>query len=125
MTIRALASDLARRIRVAGEAAFAKDDTFARHNGWTIEVRRGGLGRTYHDPRFDRLSRCPACGDAMDANDLAWRWRYEIGGVVAMTFAVLATTSAIGLIWTITAAAGLAIGIVAIPESRRIAMAHA
>ncbi len=56
---------------------------------------------------------------------LAWRWRYEIGGVVAMTFAVLATTSAIGLIWTITAAAGLAIGIVAIPESRRIAMAHA
>ncbi len=56
---------------------------------------------------------------------LAWRWRYEIGGVVAMTFAVLATTSAIGPIWTIAAAAVLAIGIFAIPESRRIAIAHA
>ncbi len=73
MTIRVLASDLARRIRVASEAAFAKDDAFARHNGWTIEVRRGGLGRTYRDPRFDRLSRCPDCGAAMDAGDLPCR----------------------------------------------------
>jgi len=74
MTIRELASDLARQIRAAGEVLFAKDDAFARHNGWTIEVRRGGLGRTYRDPRFDRRSRCPACGDGMDADDLpCWR----------------------------------------------------
>jgi len=62
MAIRTVAKSLAGRIRAAGDRLFEKDDAVARENGWTIEVRRGGLGRTYRDPRFDRLSRCPDCG---------------------------------------------------------------
>jgi hypothetical protein len=62
MAIKALATDLAKRIRGTGDRLFEKDDALARRNGWTIEVRRRGLARTYRDPRFDRLSRCPDCG---------------------------------------------------------------
>jgi len=62
MAIRGVAKGLARWMRATGDRLFGKDDALARDNGWTIEVRRGGLGRTYRDPRFDRLSRCPECG---------------------------------------------------------------
>jgi len=55
---------------------------------------------------------------------LAWRWRYELGGAVAITVVALVATASIGLVWTIAAAAGLAIAIAAIPESRRIATAR-
>jgi len=55
---------------------------------------------------------------------LAWRWRYELGGAVAITAVALVATAVIGW-WTIAAAAGLAIAIAVIPESRRIAVARA
>jgi DnaJ-class molecular chaperone len=61
MTIKATTSSLAQRIRIAGERLFAKQDSLARRQGWTIEVSHDGLGRTYRDPRFDRLRPCPAC----------------------------------------------------------------
>jgi hypothetical protein len=56
---------------------------------------------------------------------LAWRWRYEIGGAVAITVVALVATAAIGLWQTIAVAAGLVIAIAVIPESRRIAIARA
>ena len=56
---------------------------------------------------------------------LAWRWRYELGGAVAITLVALVATAAISVWGTIAAAAGLAIAIAAIPESRRIATARA
>jgi hypothetical protein len=62
MAIRGVAKGLATRIRATGDRLFGKDDAIARDNGWTIEVRRGGFGRTYRDPRFDQLRCCPECG---------------------------------------------------------------
>jgi hypothetical protein len=56
---------------------------------------------------------------------MAWRWRYELGGAAAITVVALVASAAISLLWTIVAAAGLAIAIAAIPESRRIATARA
>lgn len=52
---------LAARIRALGERLFRDDDVRARHYGWHIETRRGGLGRVYRDRRFDQLARCPEC----------------------------------------------------------------
>jgi hypothetical protein len=70
MAIRGVAKALRRQIRVKGDRLYKRDDALAQRNGWTIEVRRGGLARTYRDPRFDRLARCPDCGgtgrDALD-----------------------------------------------------------
>jgi hypothetical protein len=70
MAIRGVAKALTRQIRATGDRLYNKDDALARDNGWTIETRRGGLARTYRDPRFDRLARCPDCGgtgrDALD-----------------------------------------------------------
>jgi hypothetical protein len=40
---------------------FAADDARARRRGWQVTVQRGGLGRSYRDPRFDLLIRCPEC----------------------------------------------------------------
>lgn len=48
--------------RRAGAALFAKPDAQAIRNGWTVTQRRGGLSRTYRDPRFDLLIRCTSCG---------------------------------------------------------------
>ena len=53
---------LALLIRGFGSWLFQAEDARARQHGWQIAVNRGGLGRTYWDPRFDRLHRCPACG---------------------------------------------------------------
>jgi RecJ-like exonuclease len=55
---------LARLIRTAGGRLFRDADTRASQYGWQITARRGGLARTYRDPRFDRFRRCPACGGA-------------------------------------------------------------
>jgi RecJ-like exonuclease len=52
---------LARLIRTAGDRLFRDADTRASQYGWQITARRGGLARTYRDPRFDRFRRCPAC----------------------------------------------------------------
>ncbi|MGP0028745.1 MAG: hypothetical protein ACLPKE_36130 [Streptosporangiaceae bacterium] len=52
---------LARLIRAAGDRLFQAEDARARQCGWQITARRGGLARTYRDPRFDRFRSCPAC----------------------------------------------------------------
>jgi hypothetical protein len=46
---------LARLIRTIGDRLFQDADTRASQYGWQITVRRGGLARTYRDPRFDRF----------------------------------------------------------------------
>ena len=40
-----------------GARLFASSDAAARRHGWQVTVRRGGLGRSYRDPRFDQLGR--------------------------------------------------------------------
>lgn len=56
-----LTGPLARLIRAAGDRMFQAEDARARQYGWHITARRGGLARTYRDPRFDRFRGCPAC----------------------------------------------------------------
>jgi hypothetical protein len=49
---------------------FAADDARARGRGWQVTVQRGGLGRSYRDPRFDLLVECPQSrGAGVDADD--------------------------------------------------------
>lgn len=48
---------LARLIRTAGDRLFRDADAHASRHGWQITTRRGGLARTYRDPRFDRFRR--------------------------------------------------------------------
>ena len=49
---------------------FAADDARARGYGWQITAQRGGLGRSYRDPRFDLLATCTECrGTGVDADD--------------------------------------------------------
>ena len=52
---------LAAWIRTAGDRLFRDEDARALRNGWQVQVRHGGLSRTYRDPRFDSLRGCPAC----------------------------------------------------------------
>ena len=52
---------LALLIRAAGDRLFQAEDERARRYGWQIMARRGGLARTYRDPRFDRFRSCPVC----------------------------------------------------------------
>jgi hypothetical protein len=52
---------LVRLVRAAGDRLFQAEDIRASQNGWQITARRGGLARTYRDPRFDRFRNCPAC----------------------------------------------------------------
>jgi len=56
-----MARRLALLIRAAGDRLFQAEDERARQHGWQITARRGGLARTYRDPRFDRFRSCPAC----------------------------------------------------------------
>jgi hypothetical protein len=56
------AGRLALLIRRFGDWLYQADDARARQYGWQITIGRGGLARTYRDPRFDRFRRCPACG---------------------------------------------------------------
>jgi hypothetical protein len=41
------------QVAAFGARMFAIDDRTAIQHGWTITRRRGGLARTYRDPRFD------------------------------------------------------------------------
>ncbi len=50
------------RLRALTERLFTASDALARDQGWTVEVRHRGLSRSIRDPRFDRLTSCPACG---------------------------------------------------------------
>jgi hypothetical protein len=52
---------LALLIRAAGDRLFHAEDMRARQYGWQMTARRGGLARTYRDPRFDRFRSCPVC----------------------------------------------------------------
>jgi hypothetical protein len=52
---------LVRLVRAAGDRLFQAEDIRASQNGWQITARRGGLARTYRDPRFDRFRNCPDC----------------------------------------------------------------
>jgi ribosomal protein L37E len=51
-----------RLVRALGGKIFRADDRYARNRGWQVTSGRGGLSRTYRDPRFDSLTACPACG---------------------------------------------------------------
>lgn len=57
-----LTGRLALLIRRAGNRLFQAEDARARQYSWQITARRGGLARTYRDPRFDLLCSCAACG---------------------------------------------------------------
>ncbi|HEY2443745.1 MAG TPA: hypothetical protein VGI31_11455 [Streptosporangiaceae bacterium] len=52
---------LAGLAEAAGRRWFAADDRAAIGHGWQITARRGGLARSYRDPRFDSLLACPRC----------------------------------------------------------------
>lgn len=52
---------LLRALSAIGSKIFQTDDSRAREQGWQIVPRRGGLSRTYRDPRFDCLMPCPGC----------------------------------------------------------------
>jgi hypothetical protein len=52
---------LIRVLRTIGSKIFRTDDCLARDRAWQIIPRRGGLSRTYRDPRFDYLMSCQAC----------------------------------------------------------------
>ena len=58
---RVLLSWLAALPRRLGDRLFAMNDAEAYWRTWRITSRHGGLGRRYHDPRFDALAECPKC----------------------------------------------------------------
>lgn len=45
-----------------GEWAFAASDARARREGLQVAIERGGLARSYRDPRYARFARCSDCG---------------------------------------------------------------
>lgn len=47
-----------------GDALFARADAQARDCGLEVTRSRSGLSRSYRDPRFDQLHRCPQCHGA-------------------------------------------------------------
>jgi hypothetical protein len=57
-----LAGWLANLPHRAGSRLFAINDTEAGWRGWEVTELRGGLGRSYRDPRFDLLSAMRALG---------------------------------------------------------------
>jgi hypothetical protein len=60
--VRATLTDLLLRwLNVIGNKIFRADDCLARDQGWQIIPRKGGLSRSYRDPRFDLLLPCTAC----------------------------------------------------------------
>jgi RecJ-like exonuclease len=57
-------------MRRMGGRLFAVHDAQARQHGWQITLQRGGLSRSYRDPRFDLLVTCPDCrGTGIGAGD--------------------------------------------------------
>jgi hypothetical protein len=84
-----LARWVAYRLRAAGDRIFFRCGEEACWRGWQIIRRRGGLARTYRDPRCDTLLSCPRCdGDGGHGRDAACRLcdgtgrlaRYAISG---------------------------------------------
>ena len=64
---RVLLSWLAAVPRRLGDRLFAMNDTEAYWRGWQITKARGGLARSYRDPRFDTLAECARCrGTGLD-----------------------------------------------------------
>ena len=61
---------LARRLNAIGQRLHAETDAMARERGWEITQRNGGLGRSYRDPGFGSLVRCPSCGGAGHLADM-------------------------------------------------------
>jgi hypothetical protein len=56
---------LGRIIEHAAAILFARSDTRARAAGWDVTATgRCRTSRVYHDPRYDRLARCPGCAGA-------------------------------------------------------------
>ncbi len=55
--LRKLKSRLAR----IAQRIFAAPDADARRHGWQVTITNVGWGRSYRDPRFDRLLTCSAC----------------------------------------------------------------
>ena len=47
-----------------GDRLFAVNDNEAYWHDWQTTRTSGGLGRSYRDPRFDRLAECPKCHGA-------------------------------------------------------------
>ena len=58
---RRLGAAIPRRL---GARLFAMNDTEAYWRSWQITKTRGGLGRSYRDPRFGTLAECPRCHGA-------------------------------------------------------------
>jgi hypothetical protein len=58
---RDLLARLTARLAALCAQSFAAKDAEARRYGWLVTSIRGGSGRRYWDPRFDRLVTCPAC----------------------------------------------------------------
>ena len=58
---RVLLSWLAALPRRLGDRLFAMNDAEAYWRTWQITSAHGGLGRRYHDPRFDALAERPKC----------------------------------------------------------------
>jgi hypothetical protein len=58
---RVLLSSLAALPRRLGDRLLAMNDAEAYWRSWQITSTHGGLGRRYHDPRFDVLAGCPKC----------------------------------------------------------------
>lgn len=58
---RVLLSWLAAIPRRLGDRLFTMNDTEAYWRGWQITKTRGGLARSYRDPRFDTLAECARC----------------------------------------------------------------
>ena len=48
-------------VAAVGDIVFLANDEEACRWGWTIERRRGGLGRRYRHPWFDTLATCGLC----------------------------------------------------------------
>jgi hypothetical protein len=67
---RVVLSWLAAISRRLGDRLFAMNDTEAYWRDWQITKTRGGLGRSYRDPRFDTLAECPKCRGAGVTADL-------------------------------------------------------
>jgi hypothetical protein len=44
-----------------GNRLFTRADAEAARHGWQVVRRRGGLARTYRDPRFSAFVQCEAC----------------------------------------------------------------
>jgi len=61
MAGRVLLSWLAALPRRLGDRLFTMNDAEAYWRTWRITSTHGGLGRRYHDLRFDALAECPKC----------------------------------------------------------------